>query len=174
MTPLVTKEAAYEPDSRLESAQPLDAGIVALSLIASYYRVAADPGQLRHQLALTEGPANAEDLVRAANLLQLKSRIVRRVDGRRLKALPLPAILELQDGGFAVLGAASEKGKLRLVDPLARVARDAPLEEAEALSSGVAVLVTRRLGGAGIDPRTFGFHGSGRRCCATGGRWPTC
>ncbi|MBV9288758.1 MAG: type I secretion system permease/ATPase [Hyphomicrobiales bacterium] len=158
MLPLVTKEAASAPHPEFQRAQPLDAGIAALSLIAAYYRIAADPAQLRHQLALREGPAKAEDLVRAANLLKLKSRIIRRVDARRLGALPLPAILELKDGGFAVLAAAAEKGKLRLVDPLARTAKEAPLAEAEALSSGSAILVTRRLGGAGVDPNTFGFR----------------
>ena len=35
------------------AALKLDAGLAALSLIAGYYRIAADPAQLRHQLALT-------------------------------------------------------------------------------------------------------------------------
>jgi ATP-binding cassette, subfamily B, bacterial HlyB/CyaB len=86
MTPPVTKEAANDPHPQLESAQPVDAGIAALSLIAAYYRIAADPAQLRHRLALREGRANAEDLVRAANLLNLKSRIIRGVDTGRLGA----------------------------------------------------------------------------------------
>jgi subfamily B ATP-binding cassette protein HlyB/CyaB len=136
----------------------LDAGLAALALIANYYRIAADPEQLGHQLALTGRLAGAEDLVRAANLLRMKSRIIRGVTARRLGALPLPAILELKDGGFAVLAVASEKGKLRVVDPLARVAKEAPLEEVETLSSGSVILVTCRLGGAGIDPHTFGFR----------------
>jgi ATP-binding cassette, subfamily B, bacterial HlyB/CyaB len=57
-----------------------------------------------------------------------------------------------------VVAAASEKEKLRLADPLAQIAREAPLEEVDALSSGSAILVTRRLGGAGVDPNTFGFR----------------
>jgi hypothetical protein len=57
-----------------------------------------------------------------------------------------------------VLAVAAEKGKVRLVDPIARTAKEATLEEAQALSSGSAILVTRRLGGAGIDPNTFGFR----------------
>jgi subfamily B ATP-binding cassette protein HlyB/CyaB len=151
------KQATTTPEA-LQSAQLLDGGLAALSLIAAYFRIAADPTQLRHQLALTGGLAKADDLIRATNLVGLRSRIIRGADARRLGALPLPAILELRDGGFAVVAAASEKGKLRLVDPLARVAKEEPLEEVEALSSGMAVLVTRRRGGAGIDPHTFGFH----------------
>ena len=66
--------------------------------------------------------------------------------------------MELKDGGFAVLGIAADKSRVRIIDPLTRVAREVPLDEAEALSSGSAILVTRRLGGAGIDPNTFGFR----------------
>jgi subfamily B ATP-binding cassette protein HlyB/CyaB len=34
-------------------AQLLDSGLCGLSLVAGYYRIAGDPTQLRHQLALT-------------------------------------------------------------------------------------------------------------------------
>jgi subfamily B ATP-binding cassette protein HlyB/CyaB len=102
--------------------------------------------------------AAAEDLVRAANLLQLKSRIIRGANAKRLGAMPCPAIIELKDGGFAVLGIAADKGKVRLIDPLTRSAKEIPLDEAETLCSGSAILVTRRLGGAGTDPNTFGFR----------------
>ena len=137
---------------------PVDGGLAAVSLISGYFRVASDPGQLRHQLALTGRRAGPEDLVRAANLLALKSRIVRPATAKRLASIPLPAILGLREGGFVVAAAAAEKGRIRLVDPVARAAREMTLEEAAAASSGVAVLVTRRLGGAGIDPNTFGFR----------------
>jgi len=142
----------------LPGTQRVDPGLAAISLIAGYYRVAADDAHLQHQLALTGRLAGAEDLVRASRLLELKARIIRGVTGKRLGALPYPAILELKDGGFAVLSVASEKGKVRLVDPLAWSAREIMFEEAEGLSSGTAILVTRRLGGAGIDPNTFGFR----------------
>jgi subfamily B ATP-binding cassette protein HlyB/CyaB len=81
------------PDAGFESAQPVDAGLQALSLIAGYYCIAADPAQLSHQLALTGRGSEVEDIVRAANLLQLKSRILRGVTARRLGAIPYPAIL---------------------------------------------------------------------------------
>jgi ATP-binding cassette, subfamily B, bacterial HlyB/CyaB len=147
-----------ESDPALSTAQPLDGGLAALSLIAGYYRVAADPGQLRHQLALSGLVAGPEDIVRAANILQLKSRIIRRADAKRLGAIPVPAMMELRAGGFAVLAIASDKNKIRVVDPLTRSATEVSLEEAAELSSGTLLLVTRRLGGAGFDPNTFGFR----------------
>jgi ATP-binding cassette, subfamily B, bacterial HlyB/CyaB len=151
-------EATKEPDALASSAQVLDGGLAALALIAGYYRVAADPGQLRHQLALTGRLAAAEDLVRAANLLQLKSRIISGVNAKRLGAIPYPTIIGLKDGGFAVLGVAADKSRVRVIDPLTHSAKEIPLDQAETLSSGSAVLVTRRLGGAGSDPNTFGFR----------------
>ena len=151
-------ESRKAPDPQTPGTQPLDAGLACLSLIAGYYRIAADPAQLRHQLALTGRSAGAEELVRAANFLRLKSRILRSVTAKRLGAIPYPAILALKDGGFAVLAIAAEKGRIRIVDALTRTAREVSLGEAEALSSGAAVLITRRLGGAGVDPNTFGFR----------------
>ena len=148
-----------KPESQAQPAFELaDPGLVALALIAGYFRVAADPAQLRHQLALTGRLADAEHIVRGANLLQLKSRILRGVTAKRLGEIPYPAILALKEGGFAVLGAGSAKGVVRFVDPVARTAKEVSLEEARELSSGEVVLVTRRLGGAGIDPTTFGFR----------------
>src|SRR5271170_6670692 len=139
-------------------AQLLDSGLCGLSLVAGYYRIAGDPAQLRHQLALTGRRAQAEDIVRGANVLQLKSRILRGVTAKRLGAIPFPAILSLKDGGFGVLGAGSTKGMARLVDPIARTAQELSMEDIAALSSGELILITRRFGGAGIDPTTFGFR----------------
>jgi subfamily B ATP-binding cassette protein HlyB/CyaB len=152
-------EPRAETTMPLPAAQASDAGLGGLVLIAGYYRIAADNSQLRHQLALTGRLAKAEDIVRGANILQLKSRVLRRVTAQRLAAIPYPAILGLKEGGgFAVLGAGSSKGRVRLIDPIARSAQDLTFEEAQALSSGEIILITRRLGGAGADPNTFGFQ----------------
>jgi len=72
-----------------------DSGLAGLSLIAGYYRIAADPAQLSHQLALTGRLADAEDIIRGANILGLKSRILKGVKAKRLAATPLPAIIGL-------------------------------------------------------------------------------
>src|ERR1700729_2670566 len=75
-----------------------------------------------------------------------------------LCAIPYPAILSLKEGGFAVLGAGSTKGMVRLVDPIARTAQELSVEDIAALFSGELILITRRFGGAGADPTTFGFR----------------
>ena len=136
----------------------VDSGLMGMALIAGYYRIAADPAQLKHQLALIGRFANSEDLVRGANILGLKSRILHRVTAQRLGAIPYPALLRNKDGGFVALGVGSAKGRVRVVDPVSRAASDVTLEEAWAASAGEVVLITRRLGGAGVDPNTFGFR----------------
>ena len=138
--------------------QVLDSGLTGLSLIAGYYHTAADPAQLRHQLALTGRMAGAEDIVRGANFLRLKSRILKGVTAKRLAATPFPAIIGLKEGAFGVLGVGSARGRARLIDPISRAVQELAIEEIADLSTGELVLITRRLGGAGIDPNTFGFR----------------
>jgi subfamily B ATP-binding cassette protein HlyB/CyaB len=139
-------------------APAVDSGLMGLALIAGYYRIAADPAQLKHQLALIGRFANVEDLVRGANILGLKSRILRNVSAKRLGAVPYPALIRNKDGNFAALGVGAAKGRVRVVDAVSRSASDVTLEEAWAASSGEVVLITRRLGGAGVDPNSFGFR----------------
>ena len=91
-------------------AQLLDSGLCGLSLVAGYYRIAGDPVQLRHQLALTGRNAQVEDIVRGANLLQLKSRILRGVTAKRLGAIPYPAILSLKTGWLRRPGRGFDEG----------------------------------------------------------------
>src|SRR5215468_10427578 len=118
-------EAADSPSA----AQALDAGLAALAIIASYYRIAADAQQMRHQLALTGRFAGADDIARGANHLQLRSRILRRVTAKRLTAIPYPAILGLRTGRFGILAVGSERGRARLIDPIALVAQELAIDE---------------------------------------------
>ncbi len=136
----------------------LDRGLAGLALVAAYYRIAADPLQLRHQLALTGRLAAADDLIRGANLLGLKSRKLANVTPKRFATLPLPALIGLEDGSFGILAVAATKDRARVIDPILHTSREFAFEELHQVSNGEALLVTRRLGGAGLDPNTFGFR----------------
>ena len=151
---------AAEPaaPNQTQAAPAVDRGLLALAMIAAHYRVPADPSQLRHELALVGRDADAEDIVCGANLLRLKSRLLVGLRAKRLDAIPYPAIVGLKTGGFALIAAAPVTGRVRLIDPAAQTAVTLTLREAETLSSGQVVLITRRLGGAGVDPATFGFR----------------
>ncbi|MDE2579949.1 MAG: type I secretion system permease/ATPase [Hyphomicrobiales bacterium] len=136
---------------------PVDSGLACLAVVAGYYRIAADPAQLKHQLALSGRPAAAEDLLRAANLLGLKARAISGVTADRLAKLPFPVIVGLAAGGYAIVSAGAQKGVLRFVDLATRAAREMTPQDILAQANGEAVLVARRLGGAGYNPKTFGF-----------------
>ena len=56
------------------------------------------------------------------------------------------------------MGVGSTKGRARLIDPVGRAVQELTIEEIADRSSGELILVTRRLGGAGTDPNTFGFR----------------
>jgi ATP-binding cassette, subfamily B, bacterial HlyB/CyaB len=136
----------------------IDSGLAALALVAAYFQIAADPHQLSHELALSDRSAGGEDLVRGARLLGLKARAIVNAKPKRLRSTPLPAIIGLSEGGFAVLAAGGSPDGFRLVHPIDRFAKTVDAEEIAKLWNGAVVLVARRLGGAGVEPKTFGFQ----------------
>ncbi|WP_037086662.1 type I secretion system permease/ATPase [Neorhizobium vignae] len=137
--------------------QQLDSGLRALCGIAAFYRIAADPQQLQHDLALKGRPSQALDLQRAARLIGLKARPIEKVSERRLRTIPVPAIVRVKGGAFQVLGGLNPSGKYRLIDPVTRVDREIEPEDIASEIGGSVLLVGRRLGGEGSDPREFGL-----------------
>ena len=134
-----------------------DSGLCALCGIAAFYRIASDPLRLQHDLALKGRTSQAIDIQRAAKIIGLKARVVEKVTEHRLRAMPVPAIVEVRSGSFQVLGGLNPSGKYRLVDPITRVDREiAPSDILAEIGSRV-ILVGRRTGGEGSDPREFGF-----------------
>ena len=86
--------AAVQPNA-------VDTGLASLCLIARFLGVPAEPAELARRHLPGSSGASAEDLVRIARRLGLKSRIVTtRWD--RLRKTPLPAIAEGGDGAFVV------------------------------------------------------------------------
>ena len=136
----------------------IDSGLRAICNIASFYRIAADPKHLERELALGARASTEGDIVRAAQRIGLKARIVSGFDVGRLASLPLPAILKLRDGTFTLIVARNQAGLHRIVSPVTQIYRELDaadlFEEAEA----IAILATRRFAGAGQDPKTFGFR----------------
>jgi subfamily B ATP-binding cassette protein HlyB/CyaB len=142
--------------------QPLprreDPGLVSLTSIAGHYRIAADPFQLVHDLGLGSRPASGEDIVRAAKRIGLKARLLKAQEVKRLATIPLPAVVRMKDGAYRILALRLPDGRLRIGDPLTRIAKDETSEAVAGAWDGEVILVTRRWGGAGIDPALFGFR----------------
>ena len=104
----------------------------------------------------------------------MKARIVSGLDTTRLAALPSPSILRMRSNVYQVFGGPTPSGNYRLVDPITRIDRELPLEALAEETAAEAILVSRKLGGAGVDPRSFGFAGSCRRSGAIAGRSRMC
>jgi subfamily B ATP-binding cassette protein HlyB/CyaB len=142
----------------LGATAPVDSGLAALALVAGYFHIAADPRQMAHELALGGRKANGEDLVRGARQLGLKAKVVRKSTIARLSGMPKPLLVGLAEGGFAVLAESGSAAEFRVVQPVERLAKVVSREEMAKLWDGVVVPITRRLGGAGFEPKTFGFR----------------
>src|SRR5277367_3445062 len=142
----------------VSEATPLDAGLRALCGIAAYYRIGADPVQLARELALRDREADESDLIRAAKLVGMRARLVEKVTAERLATLPTPAIVRMASGAFMVFGGRNQSGLCRLVDPISHAAQEAPLEDVARDIGGQVLLVARKNGGAGVDPRQFGMR----------------
>lgn len=138
-----------------EAAARSDSGLQALTGIAAYYRIMADPALLRRELALGGEASNSGDIVRAAQIVGLKARIVSSLTKDRLAALPAPTILRMRSGAFEVYGGLMPSGDYRLVDPITRRDRTLPLDRLMEESAGEAILISRKFGGDGVDPQTF-------------------
>ena len=140
------------------SPQKLDSGLHALCGIAAYFRIAADPDLIASELALHARAAEATDIVRAANRIGLKARIVDNVCADRLATIPAPAILRLQNGAFALFGGRNPAGQWRIIDPITRIETILRPETLSAESQSEVILVGRRIGGPGVSPRSFSFR----------------
>ena len=102
----------------LRTVPNLNGGLLALAQVAIFHGVQTTPRQLAHELALGNQPVGAEDLARAAKLIGLKARIVRDPTAKRLRGIPVPALIKLRDGQWAIFGVELAPGYFRVVHPL--------------------------------------------------------
>jgi ATP-binding cassette, subfamily B, bacterial HlyB/CyaB len=135
-----------------------DSGLLSLAVIAAHFRIACDPQQLAHDLGLgLDTRANGEDIVRAAKRVGLKARILTKQTIARLQTMPLPLIVALQDGTFAIMTHRLTDGTVRIIQAVGGKQRILPLAEFEAQWSGTVVPVTRRALSALAHSAQFDF-----------------
>jgi subfamily B ATP-binding cassette protein HlyB/CyaB len=140
------------------SVEALDQGLLALVGIAGHFRISADPYQLAHNLGLGRRPAVGSDIVRAAQRLGLKARLLTDQPLDRLQSAPLPCIVGLRGHKYRIVVARTREGQFRIYDMLNRTHVDETVEGVAEQWAGELILVTRRAFGAGINPSTFGFR----------------
>lgn len=122
----------------------MDEGLWCLSVLLGLVELPVDAAQLRHQLGSSK-PARLEDLTRLARRAGAKAKQTK-IKIHRLEDAPLPAICELADGGFVILGAVRE-GRALLQRPGGAV-EEANLDELAKELTGRFLLLTSRVGGA--------------------------
>ena len=138
--------------------QRLDSGLAALCGIAAYYRIAIDPVLLQRELALSGREANQTDLLRGIKFIGLKGRLAKRRNAAQLAATPVPAIVRCRSGAYSVFGGRLTSGQYRLVDPITNIDQAMSIDDLWAQVEPEVVLLGRRLGGEGFEPKTFGFR----------------
>src|ERR1700681_2042714 len=85
--------------------KPVDAGLAALVTLMRFQGVAAEPDQIRHRFGGV--PIGLTEMLRCAKDFGLKARVVK-TRWARLASSPLPAIGSLGNGGFLLVGKASD------------------------------------------------------------------
>lgn len=135
----------------------VDSGLAALCALAGFYRIVADPAHLARELVLNGRRATSDDLLRAAKRSGLKARKTNVLSDRRLGSIPAPAIVKLKGAGYLLFGGATPNGNFRLVDPVTRAAQEISAAEVLAEIDPEILLMQRKIGGSGSDPRTFGL-----------------
>jgi subfamily B ATP-binding cassette protein HlyB/CyaB len=86
-----------------------DTGLECLTLLLRFHQTSVDPDQIKHQFP--GAPIGVTQMLRCAKQLKLKAKAVT-VTWEQLSKLPLPAIVELKDQIFLIIGKVSDEGAL--------------------------------------------------------------
>jgi ATP-binding cassette, subfamily B, bacterial HlyB/CyaB len=123
-----------------DRAAPDDSGLACLALLLRFHNVAVDPGQIAHRFGGAR--IRVDEMLRCSKELKLKARTVS-ADWAALARLPLPAIAELADGSFVIVGRITAEGAV-IQDPVAGRPRLVPRDAFVTQWSGRLVLMARR------------------------------
>jgi hemolysin D len=126
-------------DSREFSPHPQDSGLAVLEMLLRLKGVDSAPYLLRHRAGA--GAVGIPEMRRCARALGLAVRTLS-AQWELLPSLPLPGIVSLRDGGFLLLGAATEAKAIALA-PNASRAVLLTRSEVEAMWDGGVLLVTK-------------------------------
>jgi subfamily B ATP-binding cassette protein HlyB/CyaB len=123
----------------------LGGGFQALAVVARSFGVEVTAAHIAHQTAKGNTPPNGADLVRAAQLIGLKARLVKNPTAKRLRSVPVPAVVRLHDGTWWIFGGETTPDLFRLFDPISKEAERLTLEEVHKRINGDLVLLGKSL-----------------------------
>src|SRR5438132_1032264 len=140
---------ASEADEQNEANLGGDPGLAALVMLLRFHGIGANAEQIRHQLGMVR--VGVPEMLRCAKDVGLKARAPK-TTWQRLAATPMPAIAQLKDGGYLILGRAGEN-KILVQFPLAPRPQSISQAEFEAIWDGRLVLMARRAGLSDLSRR---------------------
>jgi subfamily B ATP-binding cassette protein HlyB/CyaB len=125
-------------------------GFQAVAVIARALGMEVSALQIAHQMALGKKPPDGGDLVRAAQLIGLKSRLIKNPTAKRLRSIPTPAIVRMHDGTWWIFRGEATDDEYKLVDPVNKEVEKLTLEEVHRRIDGDLILIGKSLAmGAG-------------------------
>lgn len=119
-----------------------DGGLQCLITMAAFYGMSADPGDIKHELALEEKTMTPEDILRGAKLLKMKNRLAD-IKIETLLKMDRPVMLVMKENQFAIF-AKAEGEKLLILFPFERAPRILSIKELEEVWDGKAILLIPR------------------------------
>ena len=142
------------PLSDLEAIPQINGGFLAVAHLAHHHGVLTSAASLNHRSGLGDAPPTAGDLARAAVQLGLKARIIRDPSVKRMRSIPVPAIIKVKDGTWAVFGIEVEPGLHRVIDPATRRQVQLSVEEVLERVDREVILIGK---GAGLSAERLKF-----------------
>lgn len=133
----VTEEAPEKSDV---SARP-DVGAMCCAMLLAINGHRANPEQIAHEFSGNGGLVDAIGIVRAARSVDFKARVVP-AKWERIGKLPLPAIAELKDDGFVIIGKVD--GDRALVQAPGEPPSEVDRAEFERQYTGRLILIAKR------------------------------
>ncbi|RFB77943.1 type I secretion system permease/ATPase [Methylovirgula sp. 4M-Z18] len=130
-------------NENVRAAKPPGGGLLALAQVASHHGIKTTPAELRHRIAVNGEAVTSEDLVVVARKIGLKARLVRKPSLQRLRNLPVPAMVQMKSGTWAIFGIETALGKYRLYHPMSQKEEQVSLPDLLQRMAGDVVLVTK-------------------------------
>lgn len=130
-------------------------GYQALASVAKTLGLQVTVGQIVHRMGQGRRSPEAEDLVRAAKLIGLKARLVRDPSGKKLRSVPVPALMKMKDGSWLNYHGETTGDMFRLFDPITRGSETVTFDALQERFGGELILVGKTLAHAAED-LTFG------------------
>jgi subfamily B ATP-binding cassette protein HlyB/CyaB len=143
-------------ETRPNDRAAFNGGYQVLASIAKSMGYQITAPQLAHLMGRGRRSPATNDLIRAAKRIGMRVRLVDGPTEQKLRSLPVPAMIKLEDGSWHIFRGYMGGEVFRLFDPVERATVDLKMTELLARFGGEVILVGKNFGHA-TDDLTFGI-----------------